>query len=146
MSKWDKRFLELAEFVSRWSKDKSTQVGCVIVGPDKRVRSLGYNGLPSGLNDNIPERDERPQKYYWYEHGERNAVYNAVLIGASIKGCVAYMNTPPCADCARALIQAGIATIRVKQMEPSHEGWKESCSVGVEMLLESGVAVEVVDD
>ncbi|MEC8672013.1 MAG: CMP deaminase, partial [Candidatus Thermoplasmatota archaeon] len=46
MSKWDQRFLELAKQISTWSKDPSTQVGCVVVGPDREIRSTGFNGLP----------------------------------------------------------------------------------------------------
>ena len=41
MSKWDQRFLELAKQISTWSKDPSTQVGCVVVGPDREIRVLG---------------------------------------------------------------------------------------------------------
>ena len=49
--KWDRRFLALARHISEWSKDPSTQVGCVVVGPDREIRSTGFNGLPRGIED-----------------------------------------------------------------------------------------------
>ncbi len=108
MSDWDMRFLALARHVAEWSKDRSRKVGCVIVGPDHEVRSLGYNGFPRGVNDDAAERYERPAKYSWTEHAERNAIYNAARIGVSLRGCTAYLPWYPCMDCARALVQAGI--------------------------------------
>jgi dCMP deaminase len=49
--KWDLRFLELAKHIAAWSKDPSTQVGCVVVGADREIRSTGFNGLPRGIED-----------------------------------------------------------------------------------------------
>lgn len=107
---WDATFLGLAERFARRSKDPSTKVGCVIVGPDREVRSMGYNGLPRGVED-LAERMERPAKYLWTSHAEENAVAQAARIGVSLKGCTAYVTHFPCARCARALIQAGITEI-----------------------------------
>ena len=50
-NKWDLRFLELARHISDWSKDPSTKVGCVVVGPDREIRSTGFNGFPRGIKD-----------------------------------------------------------------------------------------------
>ncbi len=54
----------LAEHVATWSKDRSRKVGCVIVGPDNEIRSLGYNGFPRGITDDIEKRHQRPTKYF----------------------------------------------------------------------------------
>ena len=67
----------MANLVAKKSKDQSTQIGAVIVGIDNEIRSTGYNSFPSGINDDLQERQERPEKYYWIEHAERNALYNA---------------------------------------------------------------------
>ena len=40
----------------------------VIVGKNKEIVSTGYNSFPRGINDNLKERQERPEKYYWFEH------------------------------------------------------------------------------
>lgn len=61
---WPDSFLKLANTVAERSKDPSTKVGCIIVGPDKEIRSTGYNSLPRRVSDK-PERMERPAKYLW---------------------------------------------------------------------------------
>ena len=86
--KWHYRFMELAKLVATWSKDTSTKTGAVIVGPDKEIRATGYNGFVRGVDDDVFERFERPTKYDFFEHAERNAVYNACLCGTCVKGCV----------------------------------------------------------
>lgn len=129
---WHRRFIQIAQQVSTWSKDPSTKVGCVIVDPHTQaILSTGFNGFPRGvqerdteldvkhprevitLNDLHPVRWQRPEKYKWVEHAERNAVFNAARNGIAINGCWAYMNFAPCpcTDCARALIQSGIIKI-----------------------------------
>lgn len=107
---WDHRFLTLAAHIAGWSKDPSTQVGCVLVGPDKEILTTGFNGLPRGIVDD-PIRMERPAKYLWTSHAEENAVAHAARIGVSLKGCTAYVTHCPCSRCARSLIQAGIKRV-----------------------------------
>jgi dCMP deaminase len=142
MTPWDDRFLALAHHVASWSKDRSTKVGAVVVGPDREVRSLGYNGFPRGVSDDIEARHERPAKYAWTEHAERNAVYNASRFGASLQGCAIYITHPPCADCARAIIQAGIICVVFDSRDGAMVArWQRECSVGLDMLLEAGVVV-----
>ena len=149
--KWNYRFMEIALFVSTWSKDPSTKVGCIVVGPDKEIRSQGYNGFPRGVDDTKPERQTRPTKYSFYEHAERNAVYNACLFGATLKGCTLYVTTPPCADCARAIIQSGIK--RVYYLEPAANAtnittagnWRETVKTSFQMFEEAGVKAIKLD-
>ena len=61
--KWDLRFLELARHISDWSKDPSTKVGCVVVGPDREIRSTGFNGFPRGIEDDDDRLQNREKKY-----------------------------------------------------------------------------------
>ena len=141
--KWHKRFMEVAELVSTWSKDPSTKVGAIVVGPDREIRSTGYNGLVRGVDDNKPERLERPTKYDFFEHAERNAVYNACLIGASLKGCVIYVTSMPCPDCARAIIQSGIKMGRTYKPEFDENApqntWRDKLVFSEEMFKEAGI-------
>lgn len=145
--KWDYRFMELAAHISTWSKDPSTKVGCVVVGPGKEIRAQGYNGFPRNVNDNIAGRQMRPIKYAFYEHAERNAVYNACSFGVSLKDCTMYVTMPPCADCARAIIQTGIK--QVYFMAPpvdatkveSVNNWRTTIHASFEMFEEAGVKV-----
>ena len=141
--KWHKRFMEVAELVSTWSKDPSTKVGAIVVGPDREIRSTGYNGLVRGVDDNKPERLERPTKYDFFEHAERNAVYNACLIGASLKGCVIYVTSMPCPDCARAIIQSGIKMVVPYKPEFDENApqntWRDKLVFSEEMFKEAGI-------
>lgn len=141
--KWNRRFMELAFMVASWSKDPSTKTGAVVVGPDREIRATGYNGLVRGVDDNIPERMERPTKYDFFEHAERNAIYNACLIGTSLKGCVMYATHAPCTDCARAIIQSGIKTVITNKVvidENSPKGtWRDKLDYSAQMFKEAGV-------
>jgi len=76
---WQEYFLGIAEQVKLKSKDESTQVGAVIVGKGHEILSTGYNSFPRGLDDSRPERQERPHKYPYFEHAERNAIYLSLI-------------------------------------------------------------------
>jgi dCMP deaminase len=146
MSKWDKRFLELAQLISTWSKDVSTKVGAVIVDNVRNVRSTGYNGIPRNVSDDVAERSERPIKYFWVEHAERNAIYAAARRGESLQGCTLYCNHSPCADCARAIIQSGIETIVFPEgADAPTGGMSETFVVALNMLREAGIKVRTCD-
>mgnify|MGYP005712689571 FL=1 len=110
-AKWDIRFLKLATHISEWSKDPSTKVGCVVVGPDREIRSTGFNGFPRGIQDSDDRLTNRDLKYPLICHAEENAIMHAARIGLALKGCTAYVTWPPCTRCARSLIQAGVSEI-----------------------------------
>jgi len=142
----DSFFFSLCDTILKQSKDPSTQTACVIIGPNQEVRSIGYNGIPRGVHDS-EHRFQRPQKYKWVEHCERNAIYNAVRAGISIEGCTMYLMWFPCADCARAIIQSGITelVVPVGATERGRERWAEDFEVATTMLSEAGVVVRSVD-
>ena len=137
---WDKRFFDLAEYISGWSKDRSTKVGAVIV-KDNRIISTGYNGFPAGFNDDIDSRHERPVKYNYTEHSERNAIYNAARKGDSTKDATIYLQWFPCADCARGIIQSGIIKVVCTKPDFNHERWGESFKMSYEMLTECKIEI-----
>ena len=141
--KWNYRFLELAELIAGWSKDPSTKTGAVVVGPDKEIRATGYNGLVRGVDDNVSERMERPTKYDFFEHAERNAIYNACLTGTSLRGCTIFCTLTPCTDCARAIIQAGLKGLityeyKADDNDPKNT-WRDKLNYSAEMFKEAGV-------
>ena len=136
IDKWDKRFLELAEHVATWSKDRSTQVGAVIVDDQHRVVGVGFNGFPRGVTDDF-RLDDREVKYGIVVHGELNAILNA----AFTEGCTMYTSLGPCSQCAAAIIQAGIA--RVVSPDTTHPRFMDSIRLGREILEEAGVVVEL---
>jgi len=129
------------------SRDASTKIGAIIVGPNEETRSSGYNGMPRGVDDDNEWRHERPQKYFYFEHAERNAIYNAARVGIPTDGCTMYTQGTPCADCARAIIQAGIKKVVVHKRfdDFNSKKWSESAGYTQEMFNESGVELEVWD-
>lgn len=137
---WDNRWIDMAFLVASWSKDRSRKVGAVIVDDRQVVVSLGWNGFPRGIHDHIDARHERPAKYLWTEHAERNAFYNAAANGAATQGCILYSVLYPCADCARAIIQGGIKRVVYARQPEEHEpNLGASFDVARKMLAEAGV-------
>lgn len=144
--KWEQYFHNIAYQVKTKSKDNYTQIGAVIVGLDNEIVSTGYNSFPRGIDDNVTSRQERPEKYYWFEHAERNAIYNAARIGVSTRDCTMYLTCGiPCADCARGIINAGIRRIVCEpDLSFGARGnlWEEHAKRSLIMFEEAGVRVD----
>ena len=141
---WDKYFLSICDVVASKSKDPSTKVGCVIVGPSHEIRSTGFNGMPKRVWDGHMELIDRDTKLLMVEHAERNAIYQCAFSGVSTAGCTLYVNSlPPCADCARAIIQSGIVEVVMNNIVMP-ERWKKSCEKGWDMMRETGLIVRYV--
>jgi len=138
----DQVFLKIAKDVSSLSKDTSTKLGAVIVNEDNVIQSIGYNGFPRGVNDNIEERYERPLKYKWFEHAERNAIYN--FARQFLKGSSIHLTWIPCTDCARAIIQVGIAEVIIEETNVE-DRWKEDFTQSLIMFKETGIKVRTTD-
>ncbi len=134
------QYMAHADFMRKFSDDPDTQVGCVIVDKNHNIKSTGTNTFPRGVNKNISTRLERPTKYSFIEHAERNAVYSAAKRGISLDDCVAFVTLAPCPDCTRALIQAGISELIFVPMAPEYlESRKTSNDITYDMLNESGI-------
>ena len=141
---WKEYFRGIAHQVKLKSKDRYTQIGAVVVGSDNQIVSTGYNSFPRGINDIIDARQERPEKYYWFEHAERNSLYNAALIGVSTKGCTMYLTCGiPCSDCSRGIINSGISKIVCERVGGAVGNlWDEHAKRSIEMFNEAGVEIE----
>jgi len=141
--KWDNRFLELADTISSWSKDPSTQVGCVIVRPDKTIASVGYNGFPRGVTDSIERYNNREIKYLMVKHAEENAVYSAK---EPLTGYTAYVTHHPCSTCTGTLIQNGITRIVTRTPNDSFaERFFDSFKASRTMINEVGIELVLID-
>ena len=143
---WDQRFMLLAHQIARWSKERGRRVGAVIVGPDKEIRSTGFNGFPRGVRDDVEARHcrETGAKYLWSSHAERNAIYNAARIGVSLKGCVMYVPWFPCVECAKAIIQSGISELVAYEPDFSEPKWGIEFQVVQEMFGEAAIKVRYI--
>lgn len=110
---WDEYFMGIALLSAQRSKDSNTQVGACIVNQEHKIVSVGYNGMPTGCNDDdMPwerEGDFLNTKYPFVCHAELNAILNRSA--GSLQECSLYVTLFPCNECAKAIIQAGIKTI-----------------------------------
>ena len=112
---WDEYFMSIAILSSLRSKDPNTKVGACIVSTEHKVLSLGYNGMPTGIDDTkIPwgRKEENKSilesKYPYVCHAELNAILNS---NNNLKGSTLYVTLFPCNECTKACIQAGIKKI-----------------------------------
>ena len=143
-AKWDRRFLKIAREVATWSKDPSTQVGAVIVDPDQRVVSLGYNGLPRGVSDSRDLLDDRVAKYATVIHAEQNAL---LFAARPVAGCTCYTwPLPPCSHCAALMIQVGIARVVFPlDVDPALSArWQDSLALARQLFADPSPPVSLV--
>lgn len=137
----EKKFLKQSlNLANIFSKDPSTKVGCLIFDPvDRSVVSRGYNGMPRGFDDTDPEKLTRPLKYSYFEHAERNAIYNSVL--EYFKNSFAIITGPVDSSCVRALISCGTKTV----CYPFEHAESIKKSVEYRLLMDAGVSVIFCD-
>lgn len=136
----DDFYMQEAIVAASFSIDPSVQNGAVIVSPSGEIVGSGFNAFPQGADDTRPSRWERPGKYLWIEHAERNAVFCAAQLGNATAGAVMYCPWASCADCARAIVQAGLSRL-VRFPMPPADGWNESIQTGDLILQEGGVEI-----
>ncbi len=142
---WDNTFMNLACVMAQRSKDRSSAVGAVIVDPHTKAPvSLAYNGMPRDVDDDVEKRHTRPHKYLWFEHAERNAIFNAARLGHRTSGCDIYISgLAPCSRCARAIIQAGILEVVIESWKVP-ERWVGDMKVAAKMLFEAQIKVRCI--
>ena len=144
MSKWDNRFIGLANLIATWSRDPSTGVGAVIADKNNRIVSMGFNGFPRSVRDDDAILENRDEKLRRTIHAEENAL---LFAGRSVEGCTIYVTHPPCARCAAKLIQAGI--VRVVSRPPWNsflERWADDIKSANEMFIEAGVTFDYLNN
>ena len=110
---WEEYFMGLALLSAERSKDPCTQVGACIVNKDNKIVSVGYNGAPTGYDDDKDMNWERDgdflnTKYAYVCHSELNAILNS---NTDVRNCKLYVTLFPCNECAKVIIQSGIKEI-----------------------------------
>ena len=144
-TKWDHRFMEMAQLVSTWAScyQEERKIGAVIV-KDKRVMTTGYNCAPSGVKTCV-ERGECLRKKLgipsgtrhemcYAVHAEQNAIIQAAKLGVNIDGSTLYCTHQPCILCAKMIVNAGV--VRVVY----HSGYPDDFALDI--FKEAGVQVE----
>lgn len=139
---WHGRFMHLALHVAGWSKDPKRKVGAVIVDEQRRVVAMGYNGFPRGLADMKQRMGDADEKRMLTVHAELNAILNAT---AGTRGCMMYVTSWPCHECAKAIVQAGIPIVVSPKPDFKHPTWGKSNKVAWDMMNECGVSFVHVD-
>ncbi len=147
--KWHDYFLNDCLHKLTMSKDPNTMVGAVIVGPDKEVRSTGFNGFPRGIADTADRLSNRELKNKLMVHAEMNAILSAARIGVPLKHCTLYLactdasgkvwGGPPCTRCTVEIIQTGISTIVSRPFKTGPSKWKDDIEFSRSLLEEAGV-------
>lgn len=139
--KWLTNLVNLAREVASWSKDESTKVGAVITTSDGKPLSWGFNGFPMGISDDVEhsDRNERPLKYRYTCHAERNALD---LAASSVVNATMTVTLSPCTECAKSVIQRGVKTVVVDDngsIDNAPVHWREDLTFAKGMLLEAGI-------
>lgn len=106
---FDDLFMREVYLIASKSKDPMTKIGAVLVRDNHSILR-GYNGIVKGVKD-LPERMERPEKYDWMSHAERNIFYLAAKLGISTDQTTLYTQGLPCVQCADGVIQSGVKEI-----------------------------------
>lgn len=133
--KWINRGCYLASVVAGWSKDPSKQVGAVIIPDDFRSVSWGYNGLPAGIHDSPDVLEDKGLKNDLVIHAELNAILNA---RGDVSGRTMFVTAPPCVECAKAIVSAGIKTV-VHPYLQARSTWYSSHMLAQELFKQTKV-------
>ena len=144
-TKWDKRFIDMADVVATWSScyQQNRQVGAVIA-KNKRILTTGYNGASAGI-ESCKEKGEclrrklniasgTQHELCYATHAEQNAIIQAAKMGISIDGATLYCTHQPCVICAKMIINSGIKRIVYRNGYPDE--------FSMQLLRESGVEIE----
>jgi dCMP deaminase len=160
LDKWDVAHLKVAETYAELSSAKRLKVGAVIV-KDNRIISIGYNGMPSGWDNDCEDLIISADGTIPYDHTERtwtvtpkvglttmitkkevihaesNAITKVAKSTESSEGAVLYTTCSPCLDCAKLIHQAGISRVVY--------GYKYKATEGLTFLEKCGIILETND-
>ncbi|HAT49462.1 MAG: deoxycytidylate deaminase [Nitrospirae bacterium] len=149
---WADRYLQLASFVSQWSKDPKAKVGAVLLDRNNWVVALGYNGFPKGVEDNIEKLKNEKDKNNMVVHAEQNAL---ICAGPRADGGSIYVfKKPVCSRCAVLIIQAGIKKVVALKPDPENNKGEDgepsdshtSGIISVAMFREAGICLELIEE
>ena len=129
--KYDKAYLKMASEWAKLSYCKRRQVGALIV-KDRMIISDGYNGTPTGLDNNC-EDDEGYTKWYVL-HAEANAIVQAAKNGVKVDASEIYVTASPCYNCFKLIANAGIKIIYYDELYRDARIIERAKEVGIELI------------
>ena len=130
----DQRYMKMAAIWSQNSYCKRRQVGALLV-KDKMIISDGYNGTPSGFENNCEDENNQTKPYVL--HAEANAITKVAKSGNSSADATMYVTSSPCLECAKLIIQAGIRRVVYTENYRSADG--------INLLRRAGIEVTNVE-
>lgn len=131
---FDVRYLEMARIWAKNSYCERRQVGALIV-KDKVIISDGYNGTPSGFENECEDESGRSKPYVL--HAEANAITKVARSNNSSEGATLYITASPCIECAKLIIQAGIRRVVFDELYRIADG--------IELLEKAGIDVQQIN-
>ncbi len=147
---FDELFMREVYAIARKSKDPRSKIGAVLVKNDVSIMK-GYNGIPRKVNDDIEERHINPEKFFWYEHAERNCFYHCARYGIATEGTKLYCMGMSCAECCRAIIHCGVKELIIHspwdaiEIKDNREKWVNTTKRSRMMFDEVGIIVREYD-
>ena len=134
MNKFDAKYIQMAKIWATNSRCKRRQVGALLV-KDRMIISDGYNGTPSGF-ENECEEDGVTKPYVL--HAEANAISKVAKSGNSSEGATLYVTASPCMECSKLIIQSGIRRVVY--------GETYRITDGLDLLRRAGIQVDYLPD
>lgn len=142
---YDEYYISQLVGIASRSPDSNSKYGALLVGAANTIISTGYNGFPRGLD---PEVGWEKDKYSYFIHAETNAIYNAARSGVPTVGSTMYLIRPPCLECAKAIIQAGVVHIVCAEKHPVYHhtkmtpyNWRSKIEQAAFFLQEVGIQI-----
>ena len=138
-------YMKVAETFAELSTARRLHVGAIVV-KDDRIISIGYNGMPSGWDNNCEdlirnEQDNGIVKYTTISkpevlHAETNAIAKLAKSNESGLAATMFITHAPCLDCAKLVYQSGINTVYYRNSYRDENG--------IQFLEKAGVTVEKI--
>ncbi len=127
----DKRYLKMAYIWAENSYCRRRQVGALIV-KGKMIISDGYNGTPSGFENNCEDENNITKPYVL--HAEANAITKVACSNNSSDGSTLYVTSSPCIECAKLIVQAGITRVVYSEKYRVEDGINLLKRAGIETI------------
>ena len=137
-------YMKTAEVFAGLSSARRLHVGAIVV-KDDRIISIGYNGMPSGWDNNcediISDVWEEPDLHNLKTkpevlHAEANAIAKVARSPESAEGAVLFVTHGPCIECAKLIYQSGISSVYY------NKNYRDDS--GIKFLEKSGVNIEKI--
>ena len=131
LDKWQSAYMDTAERFASLSTAKRLQVGAIVV-KDNRIISIGYNGMPSGWDNECEDQSNKTKPEVI--HAEANAIAKLARSNESGEGAEMYITHAPCIECAKIIFTSGVKKITYKHAYRSTDGinFLQKCGVQVD--------------